>query len=869
MKKYLLLFALLLCILASSIHFSDNYNFFTITGFTTKNKELTIGKNDNIIFKNLDTNQIKIRFIVNSALFYFKSPTYIKINGKNINKHPFNKNSNIQIDGKNIDCNIIIENLKTLKDKWEYEYYPLHLTIPQNLQNEQSENLKTVFYWAKGKSDPEIIILDKEVLLTSSGSQFSALKEFVQSDISKGFKIEFFEPKSKKIVDGNEIRTIVDIKAIRTEWNANHIFIKPILKDKSYQVLFSHLLSFGIGDKTVSDIENINVIKGVFIKQNESVPDARSYYFDNFSNIFNGLLLKATQFQNQIQFSYFNATTKNLSSFKSRQTDIIPREIEIWDSTETTKLHLTYNYINWLFLLVPFIGLWIVCGVVFGTYYNTIRREQLNEFGGHSIHQDDSVYKKNYLNIITVVVIFLHFKLFIALKLSFTYPYISHFLPISLFLAYTTPFIIVYIWVQQTYMPKFHISWLLLIPVMVILIFFFYYYYYPYILAYDFNLLNPFDYLKNDLVRQKLFQCIEFSVLAIVLILLATIFKKKTKGVISKLELASLIQHAIPLTIVFLCFLPILWRKFTPLIMVSIFFMLINKEFIMSQLPVRINEKIRSRFYFGILLFFVGFNFYIDNGSLTVYLCPTLLLVFIYSNSYIDKIIKYNSILQNSFFKLIILLIPVLLLAGVTIFYTRTLMNPSPNDKRFNERINIFFNQAKVEEVGYSNYDEYLEFITIMENNSADNVMSYPPSLPQLIKASEQLQPIFSKGLYPVIINDLNPIVLLSVTHLFGLLLILLCYWCLSGTLTLKILTDHPYNAVQSKGITPGGLVRVIAWLMVSGNGCWLLLSEFGLLPFTGRLINGLGIDSISEYIETILLFGIMGYRQKSKINEK
>ena len=46
---------------------------------------------------------------------------------------------------------------------------------------------------------------------------------------------------------------------------------------------------------------------------------------------------------------------------------------------------------------------------------------------------------------------------------------------------------------------------------------------------------------------------------------------------------------------------------------------------------------------------------------------------------------------------------------------------------------------------------------------------------------------------------------------------------------------------------------------MLVGSGLWLIGSYYNIVPFTGRLIFGLGQDSIAEVFETIFLFAYMG----------
>lgn len=67
------------------------------------------------------------------------------------------------------------------------------------------------------------------------------------------------------------------------------------------------------------------------------------------------------------------------------------------------------------------------------------------------------------------------------------------------------------------------------------------------------------------------------------------------------------------------------------------------------------------------------------------------------------------------------------------------------------------------------------------------------------------------------------------------------------------------YGAFQGAFDKRHALAKAIAGLLVVSSGAYMVFGLFGWVPFTGRLIHGLGVDSVNEMLETIVLFGIAG----------
>lgn len=78
---------------------------------------------------------------------------------------------------------------------------------------------------------------------------------------------------------------------------------------------------------------------------------------------------------------------------------------------------------------------------------------------------------------------------------------------------------------------------------------------------------------------------------------------------------------------------------------------------------------------------------------------------------------------------------------------------------------------------------------------------------------------------------------------------------------------DRENRTKENNQLTTFGILRLIALSYFLGSGIWLLLSYYNIVPFTGRILFGLGQDSVGEILETMILFITFGliYNKKDK----
>lgn len=180
-------------------------------------------------------------------------------------------------------------------------------------------------------------------------------------------------------------------------------------------------------------------------------------------------------------------------------------------------------------------------------------------------------------------------------------------------------------------------------------------------------------------------------------------------------------------------------------------------------------------------------------------------------------------------------------------------------DSRMHDRLTTFYNFDKVHEYGIRASEKHSQFFAILSK------YSYPAGY----NAFESIHPGISSFSDPVVVNDLSvPFGLISpfgndLWYLPVLILILLWSVFFLMTMRMALYPYPPSGSNVDSYFTVIGLLRVCCASMIFANGMWLLCSYYGIVPFTGRLIYGLGQDSIGEVFETIFLFAVAGFISK------
>jgi hypothetical protein len=307
------------------------------------------------------------------------------------------------------------------------------------------------------------------------------------------------------------------------------------------------------------------------------------------------------------------------------------------------------------------------------------------------------------------------------------------------------------------------------------------------------------------------------------------------------------------------------------LLLVSIFILiliLLLSKFGQIELKKKWKPLVKILGYFGFSVFIFAFPLLLVNDSgymINIYLFPFVMAIVISGGyAYYSEHRKQNAAerklnkrkaKKNS---IIIFILSVCILIPIYFGFIQLITNNyNPiSSNRFESRLTMFYDFDKVHETGYRQSEEQSQFFAILTK------YAYPSEY----NCYEPIHPGIS-NFDSVVENDLSApfgliyqfgsmwrLCILLLGGLWGFLL----YWVLKQSVC-PVSTSN-----ENRLLTSYAVIRLFCISMLAGSGIWLLLSYYGIVPFTGRLIFGLGQDSIGEVFETLFLFTFMGLIAKT-----
>jgi hypothetical protein len=177
---------------------------------------------------------------------------------------------------------------------------------------------------------------------------------------------------------------------------------------------------------------------------------------------------------------------------------------------------------------------------------------------------------------------------------------------------------------------------------------------------------------------------------------------------------------------------------------------------------------------------------------------------------------------------------------------------------RFGSRFTAYYSFGTIEGFGTRESEKQTQFFSELAKYTYPNKHG----------AFEPIHPALASFTDPVIKNDLSvPFGLIYASQQYWYLpvIALLMMWFSLLYAVMRMAVSQNVKNV-TRHLTFYGLVRIYCVCMVVSSGIWLIASYYNVLPFTGRLVYGLGQDSIAEVFETVFLFGGMGVMCKSKV---
>ena len=177
---------------------------------------------------------------------------------------------------------------------------------------------------------------------------------------------------------------------------------------------------------------------------------------------------------------------------------------------------------------------------------------------------------------------------------------------------------------------------------------------------------------------------------------------------------------------------------------------------------------------------------------------------------------------------------------------------------RMGSRFTSFFDFNTVHEYGIRESEKQAQFFAELSK------YSYPSQH----NLYEPIHPGISSFIDPVVKNDLS--VPFGLIYPFGEkwlipVLGLILIWGIIFFSVLRTTITPTANSNNQRYFMQYAIIRIYCACMLVGSGLWLIASYYNIVPFTGRLIFGLGQDSIAEVFETIFLFSYMGLISKTE----
>lgn len=253
-----------------------------------------------------------------------------------------------------------------------------------------------------------------------------------------------------------------------------------------------------------------------------------------------------------------------------------------------------------------------------------------------------------------------------------------------------------------------------------------------------------------------------------------------------------------------------------------------------------------------------------DRGYLTNYLGFLAFLVCMfyiverpvtYNDFYAQKYNKWDGIINNC---LLVLIVAVALFLP---YFLGMFTNPEKVDySRQSRRFALYSDFSRLQEGGYRYQEGDAEFMVIMSH-----YMQQKESEDPLSNDFHFMHSSISSGQSPVVLNDLSlPIAFVGA---YGVTYPIAVFFLLLLALTLLVMS---YNYGYT-GILPLFNVamqwRLLAMMMWIGTSIYIFLSYIGMLPFTGRLNPGFGVDAVGEALETAILLAFMASITCKEIN--
>ena len=835
---------------------------------------LLFGGKQDIMIQGLSDSVLSITQIDDGFVWNLRKPAYVKFDGDNPNAINYDTIRTIHVDGQEITKSQIdsalqtrFEAVNTIKYKIsngnKYQYTRLADVLKKiNQQNNPTlDSLKTLIAYKKGETT--LILLD--TIVTVNSHRFKSCdtirSNFVKIEFFRTFYSDFISQNdTKKYFHKDSICFTTSVKSFYTPFGANEITLTKG-ENKIIKASFNKIYRAAIPTRAIDSA----------YKRNDSIPVPlrQMLYANTYSNE-----VYATNIANPEYWEFGTIDPNDDYNFTVEQKSCLKN-----GEKESYVLSSAMFWKGVLPLLMVFVmGLFIV-------WYIT-KYDQISE----SDNSDNTRWKTCFFILYSILFVLSIGRIFIGYNLSFTQPFSVYAFPTAVIVSPLILFSVLLFWVAFLCMEFGfdEILWggnkakrLLLFPIIVFILWGIFFLvkcclgqiFTFYLLdIYNLSRANPFSD-SSYVFTTTIWGLVALPLCLIVLCMLGQ-WKIKEYNMTKILTIVMLVgiaiafamqKSSVSVTLLLGC--------------VLLFWFLGSKECLaigLEQPLIGLKQPFKKRLTKFILLLIpliiVGVIAWLkyDSGYIiNLLLFPVIMIVVLVWQYHLHGY-QYQPAIGNKERKKNITLssLVIILVVGIVFGYawfTAKNYNPFSSD-RLTERSVAYFDFSTIQEFGYRLSEERAQFF------AEQTKYAYPSRY----DCYEPMHPGISSFIDPVIENDLS--VPFGLIYQFGTkwwclpIVFLIAIWAVLGFLVLRMSIkpkeETHYNVSDPQPpiyFSTYGIIRIFCMSLVLSSGLWLICSYYGIVPFTGRLIYGLGQDSIGEVFETLFLFVFMGLIGKTK----
>lgn len=357
---------------------------------------------------------------------------YFQINGKNPNTHIISSSSKVKISGfaeKNttteIDGNSIIKCVQKYEDT---QYFLLRnvLSINGDTTCQSLEKYKNIASLVYKKDDVvSIVILDPYTSIDGMEYAYHGMTRDLTPNRQDLFKVQFYAVRDffvkydqvdKKMFHIGDLNYIVKPILQTTEWGAGHILLTPTGNNKM-KVRFPKSIMYVEDLHVLKDMANSHSGLITLKQQSNMLPLSDNIYLPLFSSGLN------------YDICNFDMAGKNTYLLSNSDDSIVVNSklcmVPTFDRTELTtginKIDIRYGLLDWKYIFSIMILPLLMLVLIIATHLLLMRKKQIRQIKKAS--NQSMLYSSYFVAIASIAFVYCMGKIMIALKLSYTYPY--------------------------------------------------------------------------------------------------------------------------------------------------------------------------------------------------------------------------------------------------------------------------------------------------------------------------------------------------------------------------------------------------------------------------------------------------------------